>query len=263
MSKIENAMILVLDVGNTNITFGVYEGLKQVTSFRVTTKIQRTSDEYGILIRDLLKNNGIQKEDIDGSIVASVVPNIMHSLTSSMIKYLDTTPIIVGPGTKTGIQIKTKNPRETGADRVVDAVAAYEKYGGPVLVLDFGTATTYDYISEDGCFLAGVTAPGIRISAAALTENAAKLPAFEIIKPESIMAGDTVSSMQAGIVYGQIGQTEYIINQMKRETGRSDMKVIATGGLGRMISEETDLIDTYDPMLTLDGLARIYQKNIV
>ncbi|MCR4689919.1 MAG: type III pantothenate kinase [Lachnospiraceae bacterium] len=254
-------MILVLDVGNTNITFGVYDKLTQITSFRVTTKIQRTSDEYGTLIRDLLKNNGIHKEDIDGSIVASVVPNVMHSLTSSLIKYLDTTPIIVGPGTKTGIQMKTKNPRETGADRVVDAVAAFEKYGGPVLVLDFGTATTYDYISEDGSFMAGVTAPGIRISAAALTENAAKLPAFEIVKPESILAGDTVTSMQAGIVYGQIGQTEHIIKQMKKESGREDMKVIATGGLGRMISEETDMIDHYDPMLTLDGLARIYLKN--
>ena len=169
-------MILVLDVGNTNITFGVYDNLQQVTSFRVTTKIQRTSDEYGTLIRDLLKNNDIHKDDINGSIVASVVPNVMHSLTSSLIKYLGTTPIVVGPGTKTGIQMKTKNPRETGADRVVDAVAAFEKYGGPVLVLDFGTATTYDYISEEGCFMAGVTAPGIRISAAALTENAAKLP---------------------------------------------------------------------------------------
>lgn len=254
-------MILALDVGNTNITFGVYDNLKQITSFRVTTKIQRTSDEYGILIRDLLKNNSISKDDINGSIVASVVPNIMHSLTSSIIKYLGVTPIIVGPGTKTGIQIKTKNPRETGADRVVDAVAAYEKYGGPVLVLDFGTATTYDYISEDGCFLAGVTAPGIRISAAALTENAAKLPAFEIVKPESILAGDTVTSMQAGIMYGQIGQTEFIVKQMKKETGREDMKVIATGGLGRMVSEQTDVIDCYDPTLTLDGLAMIYAKN--
>ena len=260
-TETENTMILVLDVGNTNITFGVYKELEQITSFRVTTKIQRTSDEYGILIRDLLQKNGIRKEDITGSIVASVVPNIMHSLTSSMIKYLDTTPLVVGPGTKTGIQVKTKNPRETGADRVVDAVAAYEKYGGPVLVLDFGTATTYDYISEDGCFIAGVTAPGIRISAAALTENAAKLPAFEIVKPDSIMAQDTVTSMQAGIMYGQIGQTEYIIRQMKKETGRDDMKVIATGGLGRMISEETDMIDTYDPMLTLDGLARVFYKN--
>ncbi|MBO4337668.1 MAG: type III pantothenate kinase [Lachnospiraceae bacterium] len=255
-------MILALDVGNTNITFGVYDGLKQITSFRVTTKIQRTSDEYGILIRDLLKNNNISKDEINGSIVASVVPDTMHSLTSSIIKYMGLNPVIVGPGTKTGIQIKTKNPRETGADRVVDAVAAYEKYGGPVLVLDFGTATTYDYISEDGCFLAGVTAPGIRISAAALTENAAKLPAFEIVKPDSILAADTVTSMQAGIMYGQIGQTEFIIRQMKKETGREDMKVVATGGLGRMISEQTDAIDCYDPTLTLDGLARIYLKNV-
>lgn len=254
-------MILALDVGNTNITFGVYNGDELVTTFRVTTKISRTSDEYGIIIRDLLRMNDIKKEDIEGSIVASVVPNIMHSLTGAMIRYIGSNPIVVGPGVKTGISVTTKNPRETGADRVVDAVAAYEKYGGPVLVLDFGTATTYDYVSEDGCLKAGVTAPGIRISAAALSENAAKLPKIEIKKPESILAGDTVTSMQAGIMYGQIGQTEYIIKQMKKETGCPDMKVVATGGLGRTISQETDLIDLYDKNLTLDGLRIIYDKN--
>lgn len=256
-------MILVLDVGNTNITFGVYDGDELVTTFRITTKIPRTSDEYGILIRDLLRMNDIKRTDIEGSIVASVVPNIMHSLTGAMIRYIGSTPVVIGPGTKTGIQIKTKNPREIGADRVVDAVAAYEKYGGPVLVLDFGTATTYDYVSADGSLMAGVTAPGIRISAAALSENAAKLPKIEIKKPDSILAGDTVTSMQAGIMYGQIGQTEYIIRQIKKETGCHDMKVVATGGLGRAISKETDMIDLYDKNLTLDGLRIIFEKNRV
>ncbi len=254
-------MILTLDVGNTNITFGVYDGQELVTTFRITTKIARTSDEYGILIRDLLRMNDVNRADIEGSIVASVVPNIMHSLTGAMVRYIGSNPIVVGPGTKTGIQIKTKNPREIGADRVVDAVAAFEKYGGPVLVLDFGTATTYDYVSADGSLMAGVTAPGIRISAAALSENAAKLPKIEIKKPESILAGDTVTSMQAGIMYGQIGQTEYIIRQMKKETGCHDMKVVATGGLGRAISQETDMIDIYDKTLTLDGLRIIFEKN--
>lgn len=256
-------MILTLDVGNTNITFGVYDGQELVTTFRITTKIARTSDEYGILIRDLLRMNDVKRADIEGSIVASVVPNIMHSLTGAMVRYIGSNPIVVGPGTKTGIQIKTKNPREIGADRVVDAVAAYEKYGGPILVLDFGTATTYDYVSADGSLMAGVTAPGIRISAAALSENAAKLPKIEIKKPDSILAGDTVTSMQAGIMYGQIGQTEYIIKQIKKETGCHDMKVVATGGLGRAISQETDLIDLYDQTLTLDGLRIIFEKNRV
>lgn len=254
-------MILTLDVGNTNITFGVYDGQELVTTFRITTKIARTSDEYGILIRDLLRMNDINRADIEGSIVASVVPNIMHSLTGAMVRYIGSNPLVVGPGTKTGIQIKTKNPREIGADRVVDAVAAYEKYGGPILVLDFGTATTYDYVSADGSLMAGVTAPGIRISAAALSENAAKLPKIEIKKPDSILAGDTVTSMQAGIMYGQIGQTEYIIKQIKKETGCHDMKVVATGGLGRAISQETDMIDLYDKTLTLDGLRIIFEKN--
>lgn len=254
-------MILCLDVGNTNITFGVYDGEKLVTTFRMTTRIQRTSDEYGIVIRDLLHMNNIKRTDIEGSIVASVVPNIMHSLINAMVRYVGSNPLIVGPGTKTGIRVNSKNPRETGADRVVDAVAAYEKYGGPILVLDFGTATTYDYVSEDGCLQACVIAPGIRISAEALSQNAAKLPEIDIKKPESILAGDTVTCMQAGIMYGQIGQTEYIISQIKKETGRADMRVVATGGLGRTIANETDSINFYDKTLTLDGLRILYEKN--
>lgn len=254
-------MILVIDVGNTNITLGVYEGDTLKTTFRIMSKMPRTSDEYGVLISDLLHSNQIDKADIEGTIIASVVPNVMHALTGAIVRYIGNTPLIVGPGIKTGIKIITENPREIGSDRIVDAVAAYEKYGGPVLVIDFGTATTYDYVTADGSFAAGITAPGIRTSAKALWEDTAKLPEIEIMKPKSILAQETISSMQAGLVYGQIGQTEYIIRKVKEETGLKDLKVVVTGGLGRIISDETELIDIYDSSLTLDGLRIIYSKN--
>lgn len=254
-------MILVIDVGNTNITFGVYDEKKLVTTFRMISRTTRTSDEYGMDIRQLLLLNGISIEQIEGTVVASVVPNVMHSLIGGIVRYVGTRPLIVGAGIRTGIRIVTENPKEIGPDRIVDAVAAYEKYGGPVLVLDFGTATTYDYVTKDGCFAAGVTAPGIQISAKALWEDTAKLPMVEIRKPKSILAQETISSMQAGLVYGQIGQTEYIINMVKKETGIPDMKVVATGGLGRIICDETDAIDVYDSSLTLDGLRIVYEKN--
>jgi type III pantothenate kinase len=185
----------------------------------------------------------------------------MYSLTSGIVKYIKQEPLIVGPGTKTGIKVATKNPREIGSDRIVDAVAAYELYGGPILVLDYGTATTYDLVTKEGHFVAGITAPGIGISAKALSEGAAKLPEIEIVKPASILALDTVTSMQAGLMYGQIGQTEYIIRQVKKESGYEDLKVVATGGLGRTISDETDMIDEYNADLTLEGLRIIYGKN--
>lgn len=255
-------MVLVIDVGNTNITCGVYEKDVLATTFRITTKIPRTSDEYGVLIRDMLKNNDISTDKIEGVIIASVVPNVMHALTGAINRYIGKNPLIVGPGIKTGIMITSDNPKEIGPDRIVDVVAAYEKYGGPVLVLDFGTATTYDLVTEDGKFPVGITAPGIRISAKALWEDTAKLPEIEIKKPKSILATETISSMQAGLVYGQIGQTEYIINKVKEETGYMNLKVVATGGLGRIIANETDTIDVYDSTLTLDGLKIIYDKNI-
>ena len=208
-------MLLVVDVGNTNITFGVYEGEKLLTTFRMMSKLSRTSDEYGMNITGLIRSNGIEPEQINGAVLASVVPDTMHALVGSLVRYLNVDPLVVGPGVKTGIKIATPNPKEIGADRIVDAVAAYEKYGGPVLVLDFGTATTYDLVNEKGEFVAGITAPGIKISAMALWEGTAKLPEIEIVKPKSILAQETVTSMQAGLVYGQIGQTEYIINQVK------------------------------------------------
>lgn len=253
-------MLLTIDVGNTNFTFGIFDGENLLTTFRMTTKQPRTSDEYGISIIDMLERNHISKKDVQGVIISSVVPNVMHSLTSSVIKYLDISPIIVGPGIRTGIRVVTENPKQIGADRIVDAVAAYDLYGGPVLVLDFGTATTYDLVDGRGSFVAGVTAPGIRISAQALWSDAAKLPEIEIRKPDSILAQETISSMQAGLVYGQIGQTEYIVKHMIEESGYENVKVVATGGLGRIIANETDCIHIYNPILTLLGLRLIYRK---
>ena len=232
-------MLLVLDVGNTNITCGIYDKEKLAYTFRLESKTPRTSDEFGMAICDLATRQGVDIKDIDGAVIATVVPNIMHSLIGSVKKYLNLNPLVVGPGVKTGIKIDTPNPREIGPDRIVDAVAAYEIYGGPILVLDFGTATTYDLVTEDGRFTVGITAPGVKISAQALWTGTAK----------------------AGLMYGQIGQTEYIINQVKKETGYKDLKVVATGGLGRLISNETDMIDEYNSDLTLEGLRLIYDKN--
>ncbi len=254
-------MILVVDVGNTNITFGVYKEKNLLATFHITTKTPRTSDEYGVMLLELLERKGISVAELEGSIIASVVPDVMHSLTGGIMRYTNTKPLIVGPGVKTGIKVITENPRSIGADRMVDAVAAYEKYGGPVLVIDFGTATTYDYVTEKGEFAAGITAPGVRISLEALWKSAAKLPNVEIKKPKSILAQETITSMQAGLLYGQIGQTEYIIKKVKEETGIADMKVVATGGLGRTIADETESIDIYDSVLTLEGLRIVYEKN--
>ena len=253
-------MLFAIDVGNTNITCAVLQGEETRANFRLTTKKSRTSDEFGILISDLLEKRGIQQEEISDVIIASVVPGIMYSLTSAIIKYLNITPMIVGEGTKTGIRIETPNPKEIGADRIVDAVAAYYKYGGPVIVVDFGTATTYDLITENGAFTAGITCPGIRISANALWNDTAKLPEIEIEKPASILAKDTITSMQAGLVYGCIGQTEYIIKKVKEESGLEHAHVVATGGLGKLIADNTDSIDAYAPMLTMEGLRIIYEK---
>ena len=253
-------MIMTIDVGNTNITVGVFCGDDVRASFRLTTKMARTSDEYGMLLINLLEQNDIRHDEIEDTIIASVVPNVMHSLEGAIVKYFGIRPIIVESGIRTGIRVVTENPRQIGADRIVDAAAAYELYGGPVLVLDFGTATTYDLVDKDGAFVSGVTAPGIRTSAKALWEEAAKLPEIEIRKPASILAKETISSMRAGLVYGQIGQTEYIIRHIIDEADMGPIKVVATGGLGRIIASETTMIDVYDPTLTLKGMNLIYKK---
>lgn len=253
-------MILGIDAGNTNITIGVFQKEKLLGNFRMNTKITRTSDEYGIFLRELLRNNRIKAEDISGVIISSVVPNIMHSLTNAIKKYFKIKPVIVGAGIRTGINIAINNPKQVGADRIVDAVAAYELYGGPVIVVDFGTATTHDVITKDGALIAGVISPGIRISASVLWKDTAMLPEIEIKRPPSILAKNTETSMQAGLVYGYIGQTEYIIKKIKSELGQPDIKVVATGGLGGIIVAETEEIDIYDKDLTLKGLQIIYNK---
>lgn len=253
-------MLLAIDIGNTNLTFGLFDGESILHTFRLTTSLPRTSDEFGVQIVEQLSHKEVPAEAVNDVIICSVVPKIMYSLTSGIKKYLHCDPMVVGQGTKSGIRIATTNPMEIGADRVVDAVGAYFLYGGPVIVIDYGTATTYDLVTADGAFVAGVTAPGIRISARALWSNAAKLPEIEIVKPESILAKTTITSMQAGLVYGTIGQTEYIIDQFKKESGFSGVKVVATGGLGRIISEGTDKIEFYDPELTLKGMRLIYER---
>ena len=193
-------------------------------------------------------------------IIASVNPNVMYSLTNSFRKYFHLKPIVVGPGIRTGMKVATINPKELGADRIVDAVAGYEIYGGPIIVVDYGTATTYDLVTEEGTFVGGVISPGIRTAANSLWQGTAKLPEIEIRKPSSIIGRETITSMQSGVVYGYIGQTEYIIRKMKQESGYENVKVVATGGLGKIIAEETPLIDYYDPMLTLKGLQILYEK---
>lgn len=251
-------MLLVIDVGNTHITLGVFDGTELRATFRTTAKQPRTSDEYGIQLCDLLEHKDFDIKEIKDVIVSSVVPDVMHSLGSAIIKYFGIKPLV--PSTlDMGLKINTEHPKEIGPDRIVDAVAAYEKYGGPVIVIDFGTATTYDVVTADGVFEGGVISPGIRTSARALWGGAAMLPEIEIKKPESVIAKETVSSMQGGLVFGYIGQTEYIVQKIKA-AGYENAKVVATGGLGNIIVPETDVIDVYDPQLTLEGLRLIYEK---
>lgn len=255
-------MILVVDIGNTNIVMGVYDGDNLVGNWRMVTRSEKTSDEYGIAIVNLLEYSNIDHKKIKSVIVSSVVPNVMHSFENALRRYFDISPIIVGPGIKTGITISTDNPREVGADRIVGLVAAYHMFGGSLIVIDFGTATTYDVVNEKGEFKYGITSPGIQITADALWQRTAQLPSVEIKKPESILAKNTVTSIQAGLVYGYIGQVEYIISKIKEELREENMKVVATGGLGRIIYDETSMIDIYDPELLFKGLKIIHDKNI-
>lgn len=253
-------MLVVVDIGNTNITVGIYKEDKLIGNYRLTTKMKRTSDEYGFMILSFLNASNVSADEIKDVIVSSVVPKIMHSFLNGIRKFMHKEPIVVGPGIKTGISVKAENPKAVGADRIVDCAGAFYEYGGPCLVCDFGTATTYDYVDANGNFEYGVIALGIETSAQAMGDYAAKLPEIEIKKPRSILNKTTVTSMQAGLVYGYIGQSEYIIKQFKKEMG--DMKVIATGGLGKIIYQNTDEIDIYDRDLPFKGLKYIYNKYI-
>lgn len=254
-------MILAMNVGNTNIMFGVYDGPKLVNHWRMSTDKDKTSDEFGMFIVNLFNNEGMDLADISAVIIASVVPPIMYSVEHAVRKYIKVEPMLVGPGIKTGINIKYENPREVGADRIVNSVAAYEIYGGPVIVVDFGTATTFSAVSSKGEFLGGVICPGVKISADALFQRTAKLPRIELVKPETIIGRNTVANMQAGIIFGYVGQVDYIIRRMKKEMKEDAVKVIATGGLARLIASESEAIDESNGFLTLEGLRIIYDRN--
>ncbi|HEU19866.1 MAG TPA: type III pantothenate kinase [Deltaproteobacteria bacterium] len=256
-------MLLAIDVGNTNTVIGLYDGDKLVHDWRIRTGSDYTVDEYGMLILNLYKTAHVGMntvKSLTGIIISCVAPPMLNILEPLCQKYFKLKPLIVGPGTKTGIPIHYDNPREVGADRIVNAVAAREKYGNNVIVVDFGTATTFDYVSETGEYMGGCIAPGIVVSSDALFERASKLPRVEFSKPKSVIGKDTVSSMQAGIMYGYAGLVDGIVDRIKAEV-KKNPTVIATGGLARVIAPETRTIDKVDDMLTLDGLCIIYSRN--
>jgi type III pantothenate kinase len=256
---------LVIDVGNTNIVFGVYDGKKLIYDRRIATDKEKTSDEYGLLFDQFFKYDGIKREEIEDIIISSVVPTLMHTLPSMAQRYFNKVPIVIGPGVKTGMNIKYDNPREVGADRIVNAVGAYEKYGGPVIIVDFGTANTFCYVNKEGEYLGGVITPGINISAEALFLRTAKLPKVEITKPEKIIGKNTITSIQSGLINGFAGMVDYIIDKMIEEMNQSieDVMVVATGGFANLISSETKNIKVVDKYLTLEGLRIIYERNKV
>lgn len=253
-------MILAFDVGNTNIVIGVFQDEHLVTHWRVRTDVHRTCDEYGMTLFSLFRYSQLDIKAVKAVVISSVVPPLMQELEWLSHRYFSCKPLIVGPGIKTGLALKYENPREVGADRVVNAVAAYHKYGGPLIIVDFGTATTFCVVNERGDYLGGAIAPGVVISTEALVTRASKLPRVELVKPRSIIGKNTVNSMQAGIIYGFVGQVEGIINRIKSEI-EDDPLVIATGGLAGSIAKETDAIDKVDEFLTLDGLRIIYELN--
>ncbi|MGO5064506.1 type III pantothenate kinase [Clostridium sp. FAM 1755] len=257
-------MILVLDVGNTNIVLGIYKNKELIANWRLATDNKRTADEYGIQVIELFSHNNLSFSDIEGVIISSVVPNIMYSLEHMISKYFNIKPIIVGPGVKTGINIKYDNPKEVGADRIVNAVAAHEIYKKPLIIIDFGTATTFCAITKEANYLGGTICPGIKISSDALFDKAAKLPRVELVKTPGVICKNTVASIQSGIIYGYAGQVDYIVSKMKDEMialGEKEPFVVATGGFAKLISEEAKSIDEINAILTLEGLRVIYEKN--
>jgi len=254
-------VLLAIDVGNTNLVFGVFEGSSLIASFRTATHHEFTEDEYGLIFDNLLKSKGINSKGFEGGIISSVVPPLTTVLEKMCDKYLAFKPILVGPGIKSGINIKYENPREVGADRIANAVAAYHKYGGPAIIVDFGTATTFDAITADFDYLGGAIAPGISISSEALFKSAARLYRVEIARPEHIIGKNTTESIKSGIYYGYVGLVENIVEKMKEEMGGGRIFTVATGGLAPLICSGAKNIDAVDLMLTLDGLKLIYEKN--
>jgi len=254
-------MVLVMDVGNTNIKFGLFSESELVCSWRVATDLERTADELGVLTLSFFDSFKQPVEQVEGVIIASVIPSINYTLEHMCRYYFKHEPMFVDPGIRTGMNIRYENPRELGADRIVNAIAAFELYGGPCITIDFGTATTFSVVSERGDFLGGAICPGLKISSEALVRSAAKLPRVELIRPEKVIGRSMVSCMQSGILYGYVGQVEYLVKKMKRELAGKDVRVVATGGLARLIAAETDVIEEINPIMSLLGLHIVYQRN--
>lgn len=253
-------MLLVIDVGNTNIVFGLYQKKELIIHWRIETDKERTEDEYAVLLKGLLSLHDLKFEDIKDVVISCVVPPLSPIIENLCRKYFSVVPLAIGPGIKTGIPILYDNPKEVGADRIVNAVAAYEKYGGPLIVVDFGTATTFDAVSQKGEYLGGVIAPGIGISMEALFEKTAKLPKVELVMPDTVIGRDTVSSMQSGAIYGYAGLVDRIVEEMKKELGEK-VYVVATGGLVELIAPQSKTIKEVNPFITLEGLRIIFEKN--
>jgi type III pantothenate kinase len=254
-------MLLAFDVGNTNIVCGVYQGHQLVDHWRMSTDRLQTADGYGVQIGTLFLLNGLHFSDVEDIIISTVVPPLTPILERMAMRYFKIKPIFVGPGIKTGMNILYDNPKELGADRIVNAVAVVEEYGGPSIVIDLGTATTFCAINAKGNYLGGAVAPGIGISMEALFQRASKLPRIELKKTHSVICKNTVTAMQAGIYYGFVGQVDGIVTRMKEELREPNVTVIATGGLAALISSGSHTIDIVDPMLTLKGLLHLYEKN--
>lgn len=254
-------MLLAIDIGNTNIKYGVFDGDNLKSSFRVSSRMSRTADEYGSVLVGLLSDRGINKADIDGIIISSVIPALNYTMCHMCEYFFGISPIMVGPGVKTGLNIKADNPREVGADIIVNSVSAFKKYGGPVIVIDFGTATTFDIITEDSELLGVVIAPGIKTSLEGLATKTAQLPMVELDAPKTVIGKNTKHCMQSGIIFGFAGLVESILYRIKKEIKIDDIKVIATGGLGEIIAKEVKAINKVDRTLTLDGLKIIYEQN--